>query len=216
MEKGKWILGVLLAYGLAHGSAGAMTYGFENITLNGQPNVADQLTVSVTDAGNGQVSFQFFNDGPYDATITEIYFDDGTLLGIASIVNGSGVSFDTGDQNGVNPGDLPGGENLLPAFEARDIFSTEASGNTSAGMDTGETLTILFELLADQEYADTIAAIEDGSLRIGLHVRSIGPDGISDSFVNLGTLPVPDAASSIILMGLALLGIEGIRRKSRN
>ena len=202
--------------GMAGGSAQAMSYGFENITGNGVPNVADQLSVSVTDAGNGQVSFQFSNEGAYDATITEVYFDDGTLLGIASIVNGTGVSFDTGGNNGVNPGNLPGGEDLIPAFEARDIFSTEASGNNGTGMDTGETLEIIFDLLGTKSYADTLAALEDGSLRIGLHVRSIGPEGISDSFVNVSTSPVPDAASSIILMGLALLGIEGVRRRFRH
>ena len=76
----------------------AVPYGFQGITSNSLNDVAigeAQLSVDVTAvAGNAhQVLFTFTNAGPLASSITDVYFDDGTLLGIASISGSSGVSF---------------------------------------------------------------------------------------------------------------------------
>jgi hypothetical protein len=73
-----------------------------------------QFSVTVTSSGANRVDFTFTNSGPLAASITDIYFDDGTLLGIASITNGSGVSF----SQGATPGNLPAGNNASPPFVA--------------------------------------------------------------------------------------------------
>jgi hypothetical protein len=42
----------------------------------------------VTDIHGGQVLFEFSNAGPASSSITDVYFDDGTLLGTAELTNG--------------------------------------------------------------------------------------------------------------------------------
>jgi hypothetical protein len=84
--------------------------------------------------------------------------------------------------NGANPVNLPGGNNLSPPFVATDTFSVDAQGNPSLGINPGDTLLLTIGLLPGLDYADTIAALNAGllgqdTLRIGLHVRSIGTEG---------------------------------------
>ncbi len=84
------LFGVFAAPQTAH----AVPFSFSNISANivGDAAIGEaQLTVEVTDAGNGQVSFLFDNAGPLASSITDVYFDDGSLLGIASIVNDPGL-----------------------------------------------------------------------------------------------------------------------------
>ena len=77
--------------------ARAATYGFQCITNNSLTDAAigeAQLFVDVTDPGGDQVLFTFINDGPEASSITDVYFDDGALLGLAAIDNSDpGVSF---------------------------------------------------------------------------------------------------------------------------
>src|SRR5262245_45722553 len=105
--------------------AGAATFGFGVIAANNVANGAagaSQLTVEVEDAGGGQVRFIFRNIGAAAMSICDVYFDDGTLLGIASITNGGGVSF----SQDADPGDLPGGNNANPDFEATAGFTADS------------------------------------------------------------------------------------------
>jgi hypothetical protein len=88
-------IALLLTIGLLVGSpAAAVTIGFGCLTNN---NLADcdideaQFTVEAFDLGGNQVLFTFNNSGPDASKISEIYFDDGTLLGIASVIDGPGV-----------------------------------------------------------------------------------------------------------------------------
>ncbi len=217
MKKKIWFLaGMIVAVA---STAQAVTYGFQNITFNNSAavdaTVSSQLSVDVTPASdNRHALFTFHNIGSMSATISEIYFDDGSLLSIAQIQNGAGVSFNTGGTRGVTPADLPGGK---PAgFEATAIFSTQASGNNATGIDPNETLGILFNLQSGMTFADTESALANGSLRIGLHVRNIGTGGQSDSFVNTppGSPPsVADTSATLTLLGMAMLGVEWLRRK---
>ncbi|MCH9007087.1 PEP-CTERM sorting domain-containing protein [candidate division KSB1 bacterium] len=79
---------------------------------------------------------------------------------------------------------------------------------------------MIFDLQAGKTVADVIADLNSGALRIGLHVRSIGAAGDSDSFVNGGGPPVQviPEPSSILLLGSALIAffvVGRIRRNSR-
>lgn len=74
-----------------------------------------QLFVEVVEFTSNQVLFIFTNTGPKPCSITDVYFDDGALLDIASINDSCvGVSF----AEGASPGNLPGGANLSPHFVA--------------------------------------------------------------------------------------------------
>jgi hypothetical protein len=200
----------LLATLLWVGTGQAVTLGFENISANlvGDAVIGEaQLTVDVTDAGGGQVLFTLNNAGPQASSITDVYFDDGgLLLGIASIDNSDpGVSF----SELATPPSLPAANQATPPFQATAGLSANSDPPVQPnGVNPGESLGIVLDLLGGQTFADAVAALNDGSLRIGIHVQGFASGG-SESFVGV---PEPHAA---ILFGVgALLVTAGIRRRS--
>jgi hypothetical protein len=201
-------------------SAGVI-FGFERITNNSSSNVGSQLTVEVSDEGANQVRFTFSNAGPLASSITDVYFDDGTLLGIATIINGgAGVDF----SQGASPGNLPGGNAVN--FNTSVGMSADSDPPVAPnGVNPGETLAIIFNLINGQTYADTLAAMALslaspgvdvlGGLRIGLHIQAL-PDGESDAYVNTGPprTQVPEPGSLVLLSaGLLALGASLRRRR---
>ena len=180
-------------------------YSFVNITGNSVADAAigeAQLFVDVTNAGSGQALFTFINIGPEASSITDVYFDDGTLLGIAAIDNSdAGVQF----SQFATPGDLPDGNNASPPFVTTAGFSADsdapASGN---GVNPGESLGITFDLQGGGLFADVLAELGDGRLRIGIHVQAFD-DGYSEGFINNGVVPAPTA----VLLGSIGLGMVG-------
>jgi hypothetical protein len=176
--------------------------------------VAPQLTADVQAEGANQVKFTFFNSGPVPASITDVYFDDGTLFGINYVVNGAGVTFS--HLGTVSPSQLPHDSDLTPKFETSQGFRADSDSPTVLnGVDPGETLAIVFDLLPGKTFADTIISLglcchEPEWLRIGLHVQAIsGPDGGSESFVNN---PVPEPGT-IFLLGTGLVGVATWARR---
>jgi hypothetical protein len=188
-------------------TAQAVSFGFYKITNNGNVDVSNQLSVEVTNPGLGQASFTFYNAVGITSSITDIYFDDGTLLGIASI-NVSGI--EVGFEDPAIPENLPGGNSISPPFETTRGFSADSdSPIMEQGVNAAsEWVTITFNLINDKTYGDTIAALDNGDLRIGLHVQAIGTTGGSDSYVN--KVPEP---TTLLLLGLGLIGIAGVGRK---
>ena len=199
----------LLSVVVGFSQAQAATFGFGCISNNlaGDCSIGEaQLFVDVTDAGAGQVLFTFTNTGTYLSSITDVYFDDGTLLGIASIDDSdSGVSF----SQGASPGNLPAGNNASPPFLATAGFTADSNPAVQPnGVNPGEYLGITFDLLSGVTYADTINALQSGTdLRIGIHVQGFASGG-SESFVN--TVPVPAA---VWLFGSGLLGLVAVSRR---
>src|SRR5262245_19407873 len=131
-----WPLIVCLAVlALVPGVASAgMTYSFSNITATTTPGSKYQFTVfgqgdnvsayTGLTVNAGQAAFVFQRPGSV-GSITEVYFQDGTLLGIASVVNSSGVNFsNTPDATPNNP---PGG-NALP----QNFMTTRYYGSLDA------------------------------------------------------------------------------------
>jgi len=192
--------------------------------------IASQLSVEVTDPGTtvdiegvdyNQTLFTFKNTGPIDSYISDIYFDDGELLQIASIMNSSGVLFD----DPATPSNLPGGNTVVPPFFATGDFSAD-NDKAENGVDNYEGLTgeteesvgIMFALQTEKTFDDVIKAINvgfnpdlyytdsggwtDPSLRIGLHIQGIGE--YSDSFI---LTPVPGA----LLLGILGFGAAGMK-----
>ncbi len=215
MKRAGWLSAMLACAVMPHASA--VTYGFAAITSNSavDAGTAGQYSVDVTDSSGGGLNiaeFTFRNAGPLQSTIGQIYFQDGTLLGISSILNGpGGVSF----QLTATPMSLPAGMDASPPFVTTKSFDTSAiSPAPFNGVNPGEFVSIFFNLINGKTFADTIAAIASGDLRFGIHVINFG-DGQSESFVGPGTpgTPVPDAASTLLLLAMGLGGIVAFRKK---
>jgi len=219
-----WLAFVCIAQvGTAH--AAMVSYGFGCISSNVAAACSagqQQFRVEVTDQLNnatlaGQVLFLFHNAGPAPSSITDVYFDDGTLLSIAQVLNSTGVSFSPL----AAPANLPGGNTLSPAFVTTAGFSADSNAPVQPnGANPGERVGILFNLLAGKGYADVIASLNGTvpgaggalELRIGVHAQGFA-GGSSASFVNTPSpVPLPGAAG-LLLMGLVVMA-RGRKRQS--
>ncbi len=203
------VLGLVFGLLAVFPTAGlANLYHFRGITNPGSP-LESQLAVAVSDAGDNQVLFTFTNTA-VTGSITDVYFDDGVLLGIAQIINSDGVQF----QQYADPANLPDGDTLDPPFVATTSFSADSDPpvGTNGVDDPSESLGILFDIKEDEDYdfADVIAGIGYGftdpsnefSIRIGLRVQ--GASGVDGSFV---AVPLPAA----VLLGTLGLSVAGWR-----
>lgn len=208
------------------GTSAAVTLDFFCITLNNTGDCAigeSQLSVDVSSYGIGtgvnggdEVLFTFMATGPADLEISEVYFDDGTLLGIAGLIdadeNGGNAGVDF--EQGANPPDLPGGNSMfgtfgLPNFDVTAGFLADADNPApQKGVSPGESLGVIFELQGGGDVNDILLELTNGDLRIGMHVIDYDSGG-SESFVN-NPIPIPAAAW---LFGTALIGLAGLKRK---
>jgi hypothetical protein len=168
----------------------APTYSFTHIVEEGDgpTQLADgaigeaQLFVELFDLTT-QVNFVFTNTGPDASSITDVYFDDGNLFGIASIINTPTlVEF----SQLASPPDLPGGNLVVPPFEVTEGFSADSDPPAQPlGVNPGESLGIIFDLQASTTFTDVLNNLESGELRIGIHVQGFASGG-SEAFVNNG------------------------------
>lgn len=204
----KVLRGIALCLGaallLAASPATGATLSFGCISGNSLGDCAigqAQLSAEVTDAGGGQVLFSFYNAGPADSSIADVYFDDGSLLSIAIIINSVGVSF----SQFASPGNLPAASNASPPFVTTAGFSADSDAPVQPnGVNPGEVLGIRFDLQSGQTFNDVLAELANGTLRIGLHVQGFESGG-SESFVN-----APEPAS-LALSGLVVIALAGAR-----
>ena len=237
----------ILAFFLSTNIAQArlLDLSFQRITTNNTENIADQLSAKVYDKAQAltdfsststenltainamtsdKVLFTFSNSAEVTSSIGEIYFDDGTIFKQTTILNSlSGdTDFSDGGKNGINPGDLPGGNTISPIFQKTADFGADTQGNLNNGVNTiNDILGIVIQLFSDVDFDGLQDSLVNGDLRLGLRVKSIGSADGSDSFINNpfgaggpATIATPIPAA-MWLFGPALLGLAGtIRRKS--
>lgn len=223
------LLAGLLAF-FNSGVSGAIidieTFGFYHVVEpgDGATELADgatgeaQLFVDVINDNDcpGQVVFRFRNEGPIDSRINDVYFDNGSLLGIAELIDiDDGIAGDdrVDFSEGASPGDLPGGNNVIPEFEVTEFFlaDSDSPGKSDVenpykpgvgALDGDQWLGICFDLIGGQTYTDVIDELNGGELlRIGIHVQSF-PLGGSEAFVNT---PEPATLGLLLIGGLAIL-----------
>lgn len=201
----------VVLYTLACG-AQASTYNFSCITNNSATDCGTgetQTAMEVVNLGGNQVEFVFSMQGTHNASIAEIYFYDGTLLGIASINDNPAGGVDYYEQTSRNQ-KLPGiGYGPTKAFAAVDA----ANPAPFNGVNPSEQVGIVFDLQAGLDYNDVITALSipydpsssNGALLVGIHVTAFDSGG-SESLIH-HAVPLPAAAW---LFGSALMGL-GLR-----
>jgi hypothetical protein len=151
---------------------GSINLGFYGITNNDSTNTSigeNQLSVTVSEVAGGKAEFLFSNSGPEASSITDVYFDDGTLLSIASIDDSDpGVAF----SQYAWPTNLPGANNISPPFQTTAGFSADSDYPVEAnGVGPGESLGIVFNLQLGRTFTDVLQDLATGALRIGLQVQ---------------------------------------------
>jgi len=211
------IAGLLLAVQVQ--AAAPLTLSFYGISNNDTSGnaVADgmaNLKMQVIDIGNQQVSFKFSNNSNF-SSLTDVYFDDGSLLEITGIsVSGTGVSF----SQGASPPNLPAGSGLVPAFVTTAGFLADSNAPVIRnGVQNNEWLAIDFQLKQNKTFADVVSALsligaQDDWLRVGLHVQSFASGG-SESFINIPVAAIPEPDDyALLLAGLGLLGAVARRQ----
>ena len=197
----------------------AETFGFMRITSNSPENVAGQLFVTVSDAGNNEVSFLFTNNVGIASSITDVYFDnrggvlDESAYPVMTIASsaGVGVVFSVPATPGSLPSQNSVGFNTTQGLSA-DSDSPESSAN---GVDAAiEWLTLTLTLSSNYSYNDVINALNSTThdLWVGLHVQSIGSTGDSDGYVNLPNYVIP-APGAVLLAGLGTTMVGLLRRR---
>lgn len=200
--------------------AALVSYGFQCISTGVASACAtgkSQFVLDVSEgatapSGNSSALFVFRNVGLQMSSITDVYFDDGTLLAIAAVQNGDGVDF----SQDASPSNLPGGNSLSVPFQATAGFSADSNPPTQAnGANPGEQVGVLFELVEGKTFSDLILALNGGTrddkgapaVRVGLHAQGFS-DGESAAFVNttapVSVVPLP-ASAGLLFAGLLMM-----------
>ena len=183
-------------------------FPFEVFTNNGNYNDSPDLApyVVVSNGEEAIVDFTFYNASVIDSSVARLYFDDGSLLAIASIINGPGTLFEEGVPGSKN---LPAGETI--GFYADREFTIGADPPPSEnGVDNPpplEWVIVRFNLVEGANLQGVINELIAGELRVGIHIISL-PDGSSESAI----MVVPEPTTLLLLAAGA---IAVLRKRSK-
>ena len=182
------------------------------------------VTVSDTDVGADQVRFTIANESTgLDSTLASIYFDDNAIdgaLAIFQVLNpidpGMNVDFSEDAIDKVNPGELPGAS--IIGFETTTYLGSNlaigaAKPGTTWGLNNGEYVDIIFDLIGGDPVSDIIKMVSNGTIRVGTHIQSIGENEFSASAVT----PIPAPGAGVLAaLGLMTAGYVKKRRQAKD
>ena len=190
-------------------AAPASAFSFGNIAGGDTPgdSYANSFTYTVVNQGSA-VRFDIFNSGNAAAPnmfISKVFFDDNGYLSAPSLygTNIGQVSFSGGPSNDQ----LPQGGN---SFTTDYAFSRNPGGNGGA-IQGGESFPVSFR----GNYNNVIAALSDGTLKIGLHVQGL-PNGQSDSYISTSSGNTQDTPEPLTMLAAgAAVGFGTMFKKQR-
>lgn len=200
---------LVAAFGLSAGGASAVTVPMGLITNNTGLDASSQIVVDVSDGGSTAIFDISAIAGTLTSfTIAEIYWDADSVLAppVVELGSSAGVNMIEGS---ANPGDLPAGNSITPMFDVTTGLLTDAAPGNANGIDIGEFYRVSLGYAAGADFNALLAALVDGSARIGIHVRSHNGDG-SESYVSAAPVPLP-AAGWLLIAGLG--GLALVRRR---
>jgi hypothetical protein len=192
-------------------AAPAWAINFNNITGGDTVGDAYANSFGFTVANQGGLAvfniFNFGNPGASDMFIAGVFFDDNGSLSSSTApwtnVNNVGeVDFSGGASNAQFP---QGGNNFTTDYA---FFSNNGAGN-AFGVQAGEKLGLSFAA----SYNNVIAALTDGTLKVGLHVQAL-PGGASDSYISSNTQDTPEPLT--MLAAGAAVGFGTMFKKQRD
>jgi len=192
-------------------AAPAWAFSFSNIAGGDTPGdaYANSFTFDVVDQGLSLVFFNIKNSGNAAAPsmfISKVFFDDnGYLSGPSANVSNIGeVAFN----GGASKDQLPqGGNNFTTDY----AFSRLPGAGNAFGIQAGETLVLGFKA----NYNNVISALNDGTLKLGLHVQAL-PNGASDSYLSSSSGNTQDTPEPLTMLAAgAAVGFGTMFKKQR-
>ncbi len=175
-----------------------VVYPLEIFTNNGGYHDSPDLDlyVEIVDTEN-RVDFIFHNESIIDSSIARIYFEGGSYLSFAELIEGPGTSFNPS----ATPAKLPGANLLEPSLLTTYEFSFDSDPAVPHnGINHGEWLMTTFDLINSSTFQSVVDELNTGALWIGVHVIAL-PDGSSES-----AIAVPEPAA-LFLLGFGALAL---------
>jgi hypothetical protein len=191
-------------------AAPAWAFSFSNIAGGDTPGDAyvNSFTFDVFQM-NSSVLFHISNSGNAAAPsmfISKVLFDDNGYLSwpSANISNIGEVAFNGGASNDQ----LPQGGN---DFTTDYAFSRLPGAGNAFGIQANETLVLGFT----GDYNNVISALNNGALKIGLHVQAL-PNGQSDSYISSSSSNTQDTPEPLTMLAAgAAVGFGTMFKKQR-
>jgi hypothetical protein len=138
--------------------------------------------------------------------IGKVLFDDNGYLSnaVANVNNTGNVAF----IGGASSDQLPQGGT---GFTTDYAFTRNNGGGNQYAVQGGESLGVSFT----GNYNNVIAALNDGSLKLGLHVQAL-PNGASDSYISSSSGNTQNTPEPLTMLAAgAAVGFGGMFKKQR-